>query len=1076
MNFLDQIGGLFRNLPKVSLPQPANINLDAVGKFFGGLGNNFNQAAHFVAQQPLVHLPQFLDPAQQAAKASPTVGQTIVPFVQHRIIEPAQTAVNNAPPLLPGMGNLLAVQNLNHLETGYSPSLLDRLKGSLAAAQTAGNVVAPGATLGFAGFDALKGALNAARNNQDIKQGAVQGFTGEKFTGLGDAVTNNKLLAGTLNTGEIIAPFAHGAINRLAESQTLGALQRIPGVGVALKDISPNAFTIHPDDEAILKGYVYRILNPKLPDVQKLDAAELKDLQSLAEHYLGDKFRTASTKKIGQAFEYFLARNGGGEAKLPKLNFVGEQQQLPVDTPLPNKSPLLPNTEANQIKDSTSVLPDSNTTAVSAPGVPGNKTEFAPLPIRPNNKVGLLDQFLNRSRNVIAKQGPAGKQLAGALEQARNQAEITAGNWVQRLPTVRQLTSNEFHNFVDVAEAKAQPINDRVAQAAKEWTGVRDEVYALAKQAGLDIGKLENYFPHIYDQAIFTDKNRFNQAVNHLVESGQAETPEKAVELLRNASDVIRNRRQGNLELERLVNLPDYQKTKDALFGYLESAANRIAQVQTFGPKDENALGLIAQIGKEGGDAQTAKDMFDTAVGAKKYGETATRVSSFLRRFNTVTKLGTGAITNVGQNVNTATVVGGLRTLLNAPKAAFSPEAKDFALKAGVTLDGVLQDLREGGGFSAKVFKNQDGVPAKVFNEVASGAPGFNTVEKFNRTLAAWAGKDYAETMARAAAKGSTSAKNALAKLGLDAEAVIEQGGKLTEEQLIQAARSIVERTQFKVDPQDLPGWTASPWGKLLTQFRTFSYNQSAFIGREILGPAVKERNVAPLLRFMLLSIPVGAAITETKNVLRNRKSEEDPNKRLFQYFSQAGGLGLGQDIATGLFPMNGKYLDPNRATTLAIGTLGGPTLGNIADFYGSLTNAVQGKPQNLGRFALRQVPLVGSTLQNTILPYGQGNDVNRRFNSGSVFSEALLKNARSRGRATGTVARQQALIKSVRASLARKQSRKAKLPRLAAPKHTVRLTASLPKSKGITNKKLDRVQLAKLTRVRPQVNRSVVV
>jgi hypothetical protein len=191
------------------------------------------------------------------------------------------------------------------------------------------------------------------------------------------------------------------------------------------------------------------------------------------------------------------------------------------------------------------------------------------------------------------------------------------------------------------------------------------------------------------------------------VQSVQAESPEKAVAMHRYADDVVRNRRQGNLEIERLVNLPNYEKTKDALFGYLESAANRIAQVQTFGPKDEKALELIADIDKNGYDAQVARELFDSAAGAKKYGEKATQVSRLVRRFNSVTKLGTGAITNVGQNVNTATVVGGLRTLLNAPKAAFSQEAKDFALKASITLDGVLQDLREGGGFSTKSLKTK---------------------------------------------------------------------------------------------------------------------------------------------------------------------------------------------------------------------------------------------------------------------------------------------------------------------------------------------------------------------------------
>ena len=111
----------------------------------------------------------------------------------------------------------------------------------------------------------------------------------------------------------------------------------------------------------------------------------------------------------------------------------------------------------------------------------------------------------------------------------------------------------------------------------------------------------------------------------------------------------------------------------------------------------------------------------------------------------------------------------------------------------------------------------------------------------------------------------------------------------------------------------------------------------------------------------------------ETQNFLRNRPSEEDPKKRVQQYFQKAGGLGLAGDVATGLFPMNSKYLPADRAVTMALSTLGGPTLGTAADLYGSVSQAVQGKPTSLKRFALRSIPVVGSTLSNTILPYKPG-------------------------------------------------------------------------------------------------------
>lgn len=625
----------------------------------------------------------------------------------------------------------------------------------------------------------------------------------------------------------------------------------------------------------------------------------------------------------------------------------------------------------------------------------GSGTANGGAAVAPPKQVSMLQQFGNRARNVIESQGPGGKELGAMLRQARDTAEITAGKWTWKLPTVRGLSKEDFANFVDVAEGKAAPLSNQVAKAAAEWGGVREEIYQAARQFTqdgkplMDIGHIENYFPRRYDQSLFTDKNKYNQALKHLVESGQARTTEEAIQLLSKVQQTTRNRRFGNLELARQADLPGYDKTKDALFGYIEGAAKRIGQAKTFGPKDEKALYRIGQVAKQGGDAKTVKSLFDTSVGAKNYGELQQKVSRVLRGYQSVTKLGLGAITNTGQSINTATVTGTRRTVSDGLKILASKgtnkQASDFALKAGVTLDGVLGDLKEGSGFAGKVLGN-------------IGAPGFNKVEKFNRTLAAWSGKGYAEDLAKQATQGSQDAARALQTMGLDVNAIVGRGGVLNEAEQIQAARNIVERTQFKVDAQDLPGWSSSPWGKVLTQFKSFAYNQSAFIGREIVQPALKG-NVKPLLRFLLLSLPVGGAISETKNFLRNRPSEEDPKKRALQYFQQAGGLGLGSDVVTGLFPQNGKYLPADRAVTLALGTIGGPTVGTAADAYGSLSQAVQGKPISLGRFALRQTPLVGSTLSNTLLPYkpggrsGSGGKTAKGGGGGLAAAAGLLKN-----------------------------------------------------------------------------------
>jgi hypothetical protein len=595
--------------------------------------------------------------------------------------------------------------------------------------------------------------------------------------------------------------------------------------------------------------------------------------------------------------------------------------------------------------------------------------------VGPNQGAG-FEQFWNRSSNVIAHQGQAGQELAGLLKQTRDTSELMAGSWVANMPTVRKLAKADFDNFVDVAEGKAAPKNADVALAAQEWMMVRDQVYQMAKASGLDIGNITDYFPHRYDPDIFKNRDKWAQAIDHLLKTGQAADVAEAEQILRGARDVVRNRRYGNLELPREIDLPGYERTKDALFGYIESAAKRIASAHVLGKEDEAAMRLITKIGAQGGDASAAKNLFDIATGAKQYGEIQQQISGVLRAYNIITKLGLGALTNAGQSLNTATVTGGMRTLLNTPKAAFSPEAKDYALRIGVTLDGVISDLREGAGYAGKLG--------------SVGAPGFNTVEKFNRTLAALAGREYAADLAQQAAKGKQWAIDELGKLGLDG-ATIAQRGTLTPGEQAMASRSIVERTQFKVDPQDLPGWTSSPWGKVVAQFRTFAYNQTAFIGRELIQPAMKG-NIKPLIRFLVYGLPIGAAEVEVQNFLRNRPDEEDPVQAIRQWYQRVGGIGVLGDILSGMAPPNTKYLPAERYALQAAGTMFGPSMGTYLEGVGSVATALQGKPEGIERWALKQIPVVGPTIKNTLLPYKPGGRAGTGKNSRKALENYLNK------------------------------------------------------------------------------------
>lgn len=584
------------------------------------------------------------------------------------------------------------------------------------------------------------------------------------------------------------------------------------------------------------------------------------------------------------------------------------------------------------------------------PNLPPN---MAKLPEYNLNKESWWRKAVMPTVDIIKRQGKAGQKLGALADEQVSAHKVYQADLARQAPTIFKLGREERANFGDVVEGKAKAVSQNQKQAVKEWKVLSPQIRDRGMAAGLEIGdRGPKYFPHMIDFDKLSKRNNFNVAVNHLVKTGQAKTPEEAVALLRQAQDIARTRPQGNLEASRLVDLPFYDKSTNAIGRYIHGASSRITQVEHFGFKDAKALRLITRIAREGGDDAAAREAFDVLAGAKKYNPTAVKVSNGLRKFNTLTKLGTAGISNAGQSVNTGTVAGYHR-VLKASIDALGAEGKKFVQKSGVVADSVINDLA-----------NQQGAGGWVGK---IGAPGFGTVEKANRTVAALAGRHWANDLAKKG--GAKELKILTEKLGVTGNI----GKELTEGQQIQAAHKLVEITQFNTGAKDLPGWANSPAGKLVAQFRTFPYKQGNFLLKEVLKPA-SQGNIVPLARF-LAALPVGYGIYETKNILRNRPDDQSVARRVFESFQALGGAGVAGSIVQGVMPRFGKYLPPGVYASQVAGTFGGPTVstaGRIADAIGS---AATGNFTPAGRVALGTVPVIGGTLSNTILPYaGVGN------------------------------------------------------------------------------------------------------
>lgn len=637
---------------------------------------------------------------------------------------------------------------------------------------------------------------------------------------------------------------------------------------------------------------------------------------------------------------------GRADVKDPNVirNMLDQAHGLPPSTPLPRPS------VGNEISQIASPTPITGETAAGQ-GI----TE---LPKRPN----ALQRATLSVSGELSKQGKGGQEIANGLKVARDISETGQAKFIQRIPTVLNLKGDEFHQFHDalvaIDKGEAPALSPKIQQAVQEWQTAIPSVREEAVKAGLDVGDLgPNYFPRSYTELLSSDKGR-NLAAQHLVDTGQADSLGEAAMILDNMKAKY-NTPFGHFENSRTADLPGYDISKDAIINYVQGAYDKIGAATQFGPRNEHVKELLTQIGKEGHDVGRALDNFQTAMGLRQYGPVISDVSNKIRGFQRFRALGLSSLLNATQSTNTATVTGIWRTAKSAFKS-FTPQERQYIKDTGVIIDSVLNNLRE-----------QAGVAGKITGKLT--APAFGAVEKFNRSVAAVAGKDYANKLAQKASKGDTKALKILQdELGIKGDI----GPKLTPEQEIQAGRKIVELTQFKVDPQDLPNWTNSPQGKLVAQFRTFSYKQSGFVYNQVVKEALKG-NPLPLARFIAVGIPMGVSAGVVRNTLSLRGAvtavrgdQENPSHDRFAQAIE----GLANIGAFGLGPTDAKFLGQNIASNrfpeYLAGTVGGPSAGLAVGTAIDVSKAAQGDLSAIERRGLKSLSLAGPALANTLVPY----------------------------------------------------------------------------------------------------------
>lgn len=627
------------------------------------------------------------------------------------------------------------------------------------------------------------------------------------------------------------------------------------------------------------------------------------------------------------------------------------------------------------------LLPQEETTARLLLGSPkervaGAAGEAAPQAPQLSNVGNFMRGIFQESSREVARFGAPGRVLAGDMLNAIHKGEREAGTSVTLMTkAIKALSREEQANLVDVLDIGAAPISRNVDNAANVVRPMLEDVSQRSFRAGITIknpitGDVipftprpdGNYFPHfsLFDfDEIRNSPTRLAEATREI--QTQLARNGKVVSLAeaRQTLDIMMRkaqRRFGNLEISRVLDFQEFDRDPTrALTRYLDGAYKRVNMAETFQANFRDADELVNMIGQTSGDLaqKVAKTYVDRITGREElgmFGASGAVIGGAVRGFEVATKLGQAAIANASQSALTV-VVAGMQNTLKGLKAVAFGEGSEFAGLTGAVLDSTLNDIQRSlgaGRLSSEVLRKT----------------GFTGIERFNRVLAANAGRAFANDvfskLQRSLASGSSRAnlyRETLTKMDIDVPTALGRGILSLDDQL-KAGQNIVRRTQFKTGIQDLPLFATSPLGKTMFQFKTFGFKATQFLKDDIIKEAGRG-NIGPLVRASLVLPLSGEVVNSVQSMLNGRSRPESVIDRIADDFAAVGTFGLFYSM------IKAVEFGPSAIANILLGPAAGDSISGIYN----IAQAVTGNPKGLEKQIIRNIPVVGPAIANRVFP-----------------------------------------------------------------------------------------------------------
>ena len=302
----------------------------------------------------------------------------------------------------------------------------------------------------------------------------------------------------------------------------------------------------------------------------------------------------------------------------------------------------------------------------------------------------------------------------------------------------------------------------------------------------------------------------------------------------------------------------------------------------------------------KGSDRKLAESIIEHQLGAIDMGNKVVQFLSEQAQYQIVMKLGLSQFTQLTQ-FGAGTIPTGYR---GAASGLFklmgrNKEIHELALQSGASLQSLVRASEmtlAGGGREATMlslkrlqFTRMDTAARVLGAERGATTAGYQAKELALLLERRWVAKGIEKKYIEGQIK---KIGRKFEDLNINVDDVIANNGRLTNNQILQAAQKISTDANFWGDALSLPAFYKSPHGKFLTQFKSYSYQQGIFLKNAVLTPALERGETGPLVRMLINMEITGEIIEDIKSTIKGTERPEG-FARMLENLVVGGGFGI---------------------------------------------------------------------------------------------------------------------------------------------------------------------------------------